>query len=422
MNKSQIIAVAVAAIALLLLFFFAETSDPDIPDAEITGEVDHTDGHSPATAKTFELEDYRARVLEDVSDETVEEVLYWEGEMQSLRDSIRLAAIDSLIFIYSRENIPVLRAKLFMDRAEITRSVRDWTVAGDLHLQLLVLPDIPSSIKMYFYSKAETSYQEVIKLKPGDEATELKLAKVYVSMDGMQVMNGVQLLLGILEKDSSNIDAYLLLAENGLRSGQFDKATGRVESALNIRPRFAGQVMGLSEIGTLLSRIQYDQGQIAAADSMNAQLVQYVDRVRNMGISNDSLSRALDMMLVDVASVYLERQDNSVMQGIQILLKETEAKPDNYPAQLELIRQSLRSGQYEKAASRIEIVVSSQPDISEDYLELADLSLQLVDYYYSQDNPDESIRILEMLKMVSGENEKVTLNKAIEEIKNKKKE
>lgn len=422
MNKAQIIAVAVAALTLLLLFFFAETSDPDIPNAVITGEVEHTNSHSPVNAKEFKLEDYRARVLEDLSPETVAEIVYWEGAMQSLSDSVRLAAIDSLIFLYSRENIPVLRAKLFMDRAEMSRSLRDWTVAGDLHLQLLVLPDLPASIKSYFYTKAEASYQQVLKLKPEDEATELKLAKVYVSKDGMQVMSGVQMLLGILERDPENIDAYLLLAENGLRSGQFDKAKGRIDAALAIEPAFAGQVLGLSEIGTLLSRILYDQGNIAEADSTNKALVNYVYDFRASTQANDSLSRALDQMLVNVASVYLERQDNSVMQGVQILLGEVQSRPDNYPAQLELVRQSLRSGQYEKAVSRIEIVVSSQPDISEDYLELADLSLQLVDHYYSQNNPDESIRILEMLKSVSGEDEKITLNNAIEEIKNKKKE
>lgn len=404
---------------LLLLFFFAETRDPSIPDAEITGEVEHTIAdHQERPA--FTLEDYKARVFEDVDPATLNRIAYWEDEIRSLDDSIRLAAIDSLIYIYSRENLAVLRAKYFMDRAEITESSQDWSLAGDLHLQLLVLPELPQDIKMYFYTNAVESYDQVLNLNPGQVSTQLKLAKAHVSMDGMQVMNGVQLLLGILEDDSTNLDAYLLLAENGLRSGQFEKAKGRIQSALQVEPVFAGQVQGLADVGTILAEVLYDEGSVVSADSLLNGLRDYAVNFRDV-VEKDSLKSALNNMIVSVSRSYLKREDQSVMNGVQMLLTEAEKNPGNVPVQLELIRQAIRSGQYEKAIGRLEIVVSLPTSNREAYyLEIADLLLQVVDHQFSLGNEDESIRLLELLKGISGEGEKATLEEAINEIKNKK--
>lgn len=419
MNRSQILAVAGAITILLLLFFFAETRDPSIPDAEITGEVNHsTSDHQDRP--DFTLDDYKARVSEDLAPATVNAIAYWEDELRSLDDSVKLAAIDSLLHIYSRENLAVLRAYHFMDRAELTGSLADWSLAGDLHLQLLVLPDLPQDIKVYFYQNAVSSYNEVLALEPDQVNAKLKLAKAHVSMDGMEVMNGVQLLLGILEDNPENLDAYLLLAENGLRSGQFEKAAGRIHSAMEIEPRFAGQVYGLAEVGSILSEVMYDQGSTVSSDSLLSSMYDYAVYY-SAQTPKDSVKDGLNQMVVTIARSYLKREDQSVMNGVQMLLAEAEKNPGNLPVQLELIRQAIRSEQYEKAGSRLEIVVSL-PTSNRDayYLEIADLLLQVVDYRFSQGNEDESVRLLELLKGISGEAEKETLNEAINEIKNKK--
>lgn len=416
MGRKQLIAVAVSVVALLLLFFFAETSDPSIPDAEISGEVGHSDSHNHNEIQ-FSLDDYKSRVFADLDPFLIKEIQFWEDEMRSLDDSIRLSAIDSLIFIYSEQNIPVLRAKMFMERAEMSALFRDWSIAGDIFLQLLVIPDLPPDILRYFYSNAVFAYQEALNIQPEDERTELKLAKTYVSMDGMEVMNGVQLLLSMLERDSNNVDAYLLLAENGLRSGQFDKAEGRINSAMNCAEFEPGQVYGIGEVGTILAGINFDQGAVASSDSLLNHLYDFALEQRALATS-DSMVTACDLLIIGVSRAYLDRTDQSVMNGIQILLAEVDSRPDNFSAQLELIRQGIRSQQFENAVSRLEIVVSLQTVNSESYLETADLTLQLVDYFYSQANKEEALRLLELLKTISNDSEKATLDQAIVDIKN----
>ena len=49
-------------------------------------------------------------------------------------------------------------------------------------------------------------------------------------------MKGVQLLLGVIEVDSNNVKANLILGKWGVFSGQFEKAIKRLEKVVLLQP------------------------------------------------------------------------------------------------------------------------------------------------------------------------------------------
>ena len=80
----------------------------------------------------------------------------------------------------------------------------------------------------------------------------IRLAGAYME-DGGQPMTGVLMLLDIVKKDSSNVDAQLMLGRFGLISGQIDKAIARFEKVLYLQPQN-------SEALFLLAEAYNDQG------------------------------------------------------------------------------------------------------------------------------------------------------------------
>ena len=60
-------------------------------------------------------------------------------------------------------------------------------------------------------------------------------------------MQGVSILLDIVHKDSTNIDALLLLGRFGIISGQYDKALARLEKILHLRPQNSEAMLLMAE-------------------------------------------------------------------------------------------------------------------------------------------------------------------------------
>jgi cytochrome c-type biogenesis protein CcmH/NrfG len=54
---------------------------------------------------------------------------------------------------------------------------------------------------------------------------------------GSSPMQGVTILLDIVRKDSTNVDALLMLGRFGIVSGQYDKAISRLEKIIYLQPQ-----------------------------------------------------------------------------------------------------------------------------------------------------------------------------------------
>ena len=77
-------------------------------------------------------------------------------------------------------------------------------------------------------------FEQAQALAPSD-STRMDLAAAYIDGAG-ETMRGVQMLLGIVRENPSNVPAALMLGKMAIESGQWDKAIARFESVLKIDP------------------------------------------------------------------------------------------------------------------------------------------------------------------------------------------
>ena len=84
-------------------------------------------------------------------------------------------------------------------------------------------------------------FQEAIKLNPNNEDLKIGLGSSYVfgkgrNGDPQQTMKGIQELLGVVRRDSTNMKAQLVLGIGGYVSGQYDKAISRLTKVIIAQP------------------------------------------------------------------------------------------------------------------------------------------------------------------------------------------
>ncbi len=93
---------------------------------------------------------------------------------------------------------------------------------------------------------------KAIELNPASDSLKIDLGSAYIFGKGMagnteETMKGVQQLLQVVRKDSSNMQAQMVLGIGGVISTQYDKAIERLNKVIQNQPRNAEAVSWLAE-------------------------------------------------------------------------------------------------------------------------------------------------------------------------------
>lgn len=88
-------------------------------------------------------------------------------------------------------------------------------------------------VRQWMAEEAIACYQQSISLNPDNDTTRIDLAEVYISGTG-ETMKGIEQLLTIVRKDSTNIPANMILGRMAVESGQLDKAIQRGNTILSV--------------------------------------------------------------------------------------------------------------------------------------------------------------------------------------------
>jgi tetratricopeptide (TPR) repeat protein len=84
-------------------------------------------------------------------------------------------------------------------------------------------------------------FEQAIELDPGNDDLKIGLGSCYIYGKGRtgkpeETMKGIQQLLAVVRKDSSNMKAQLVLGIGGFISGQYDKAIDRLTKVVEAQP------------------------------------------------------------------------------------------------------------------------------------------------------------------------------------------
>jgi len=84
-------------------------------------------------------------------------------------------------------------------------------------------------------------FEQAIKLNPESDDLKIGLGSCYIYGKGraggpQETMKGIQQLLTVIRKDSTNMKAQLVLGVGGFVSGQYDKAIDRLTKVVKAQP------------------------------------------------------------------------------------------------------------------------------------------------------------------------------------------
>ena len=133
-----------------------------------------------------------------------------------------------------------LYAFYIAEASKLDKSEKSLTFAARLFLDNL--RGEPDEAKLNW--KAEQAialFENAIALNPGNDDLKIGLASCYVYGKGRtggtaETMKGIQQLLEVVRRDSTNMKAQLVLGVGGFVSGQYDKAIDRLQKVVKAEP------------------------------------------------------------------------------------------------------------------------------------------------------------------------------------------
>ena len=125
------------------------------------------------------------------------------------------------------------------EAAKLENSEKSLTFAAQLFLGSLRGQENPA-IKSWMATNAKELFEKALELNPQNDSTKVGLGASYVfgSAAGSptEVMQGIQRILEVARRDTSNMYAQFMLGWGGIVSGQLDKAIERLTTVVRHQP------------------------------------------------------------------------------------------------------------------------------------------------------------------------------------------
>ncbi len=166
------------------------------------------------------------------------------------------AALDGIGRFWDRNGIPAAAAIWFERKAEVIKSEQSYLDAAYRYFDGFRMAN-DTAIRAELVKKAINSYQQVLKINPGNLNAKTDLGACYA--DGTnEPMKGIMLLREVVAADPKHEMAQYNLGMLSVKSGQLDKAIERFNTVLEINPE-------RTEVNFFLGQVYLQQGDTAKA-------------------------------------------------------------------------------------------------------------------------------------------------------------
>jgi tetratricopeptide (TPR) repeat protein len=137
------------------------------------------------------------------------------------------------------------------EAAKLDNSEKKLTFAAHFLLENMKRENDPG-LKVWEAQTAIALFQKALKLNPENDSLKVGLGSCYVYGEGMagnpeQTMKGIQELLQVVQKDSNNMQAQLVLGVGGVISNQYEKAIERLNKVVSFDPHNLEAVSWLAD-------------------------------------------------------------------------------------------------------------------------------------------------------------------------------
>ncbi|CAN5158301.1 hypothetical protein BH09BAC1_BH09BAC1_08240 [soil metagenome] len=227
MTSAGKIGVVLATIILsVAIYFFGDFKGKGKAKEEVSSESSHN--------TTFDYQLYKEtqmQSLEPAKRQTVEQMEKALAKAQSEEEKI--AALNQLIAESEQLKMDLVATMYSKDIAELKHNADVWDKTGTYFMGLYYnTPEVPE-MQQFKLQQARECFTKATGLDTANLDYQVRLGVTFME-DQEQTMQGVQLLLGVVEKEPNHVSANMYLGRFGIVSGQFDKAVARLSTVLGV--------------------------------------------------------------------------------------------------------------------------------------------------------------------------------------------
>lgn len=225
MSKKSLFFIALAVISSIIAFVFIPTKTKKTSNAMVMEKANYT------------LENHEEKFFKNSSEVIKSKADSLVSIFNNSNDSIsKLNSLTKIIDFFNNIQSPEIASLYVLKKAEIIKNANSWEICGDNFIQLFSDPKLDTLLIKDISNRATYCFEKSYQLDSNKITSKLKLAQSYMELQN-EPMKGVQILLGIVQKDSMNSEANLILAKFGLVSGQYDKVEQRLKKVLYLQPK-----------------------------------------------------------------------------------------------------------------------------------------------------------------------------------------
>lgn len=228
-NTKQII--AIAGVLLLMVVIFLQ------PVKSLTNEDDAADASSETGAsEMFSLESVSEIAKQGLSANLSQTITDVEAKLKTASDDEKLALYKQLAELWDDVDKPMPAAYVYNEIALQEPSFDNWLKTGDKftdsyqHLSDTVMAPVLTG-------KARSAYEKALEFDKENLDARTGLGTSLVN--GPAPMEGITMLLGVVEEQPNHVKANYNLGLFSMRSRQFDKAVDRFKTVINQTPNNA---------------------------------------------------------------------------------------------------------------------------------------------------------------------------------------
>ncbi len=164
-------------------------------------------------------------------------ILFFDQELKNAQDpEVRIDILKKMAGFWYQQKQAILSGVYAERIAELEDSADAWGLSGTTYY-LAMQQETEKRKQEYAKEKALLSFDNAVSLDPEDVQHRINRALVSVEMPPEDnPMMGIQQLLELSRNYPDNSSVLIQLASLGLRTGQYDKAIGRLETVLVNEP------------------------------------------------------------------------------------------------------------------------------------------------------------------------------------------
>jgi tetratricopeptide (TPR) repeat protein len=248
LKKPQLLTIGIAILLTAVLFLFGRT----VPRKKIVVAEQHgpNDGHNHGVTGTFSIDS----VLDAAKKQLDADV---QLRLQTLEHSISRGDVkDQQLHIYHQlarfwgDSARVFEPYAWYraEAARLENSEKSLTFAARLFLDNLQVDGDPER-RRWKALQAKDLFERSLTINPANDSARVGLGACYLFGDiSTAPMEGIAEIRKVVDRDSTNEYAQMMLAKGSLISGQYDKAISRLLTVTRISPQNSEAMLLLADL------------------------------------------------------------------------------------------------------------------------------------------------------------------------------